>query len=146
VIEAEPEREPDPEPDEQPTVETTALEHAPRLEQDSEPAGDSVTEIVDDLLAPAETEDAIEDATVVEAEEEPPDDDTLAEAVRAELADQPDVGLEVRQGVLTLSGEVERAEAITEIERRAGGVPGIRSVSSLLHLHGTPPPAPSEHR
>jgi hypothetical protein len=138
--------------DEQPTVQHTALEHAPWLEQESEPdppaEENSVTEIVDDLLAPGESADAIQDATVVEAEleEEPPDDDALAEAARAALAGQPDIELEVRHGALMLSGEVERAEAITEIERIASEVPGIRSVSSLLHLPGTPPPAPSEHR
>jgi len=151
-VEREPEPEPEPElepaADEQPTVETTALEHAPWLE-DSEPADTgSVTEIVDDLLAPQETGNGIEDATVVEAEpeEDSPDDGALAEAARAALAGQPEVGVEVRQGVLTLSGEVERPEAIHEIERLAADVPGIRSVSSLLHLPGTPPPAPSEHR
>ena len=69
-----------------------------------------------------------------------PDDGALAEAARAALAGQPEVGVEVRQGVLTLSGEVERPEAIHEIERLAADVPGIRSVSSLLHLPGTPPP------
>ena len=66
-------------------------------------------------------------------------------AARAALSDQPEVGLEVRDGVLTLTGEVERPEAITEIERIADEVPGFRSMSGL-HLPGTPPPAPSEHR
>ena len=79
-------------------------------------------------------------------EDAPPDDEALAQAARAALADQPEVGLEVRGGMVTLTGEVERPEAITEIERIAGGVPGIRSVSSVLHLPGTPPPSPSEHR
>ncbi len=95
--------------DEQPTVQHTALEHAPWLEQESQPdppaEENSVTEIVDDLLVPGEPADAIQDATVVEAEleEEPPDDDALAEAARAALADQPDIELEVRHGALTLT-------------------------------------------
>lgn len=162
--ESEPEPPPEREPEEQPTVEDTALEQAPWLEPepDPEPEPDeeaevadpsSVTEIVDDLLAPDAADDAIEDATVVEgfADEDGPDDEALAEAVRAALSDQAGeppagVGIDVQGGSLVLSGQVERAEAIAEIERRAESVPGIRSVSSLLHLPGTPPPAASEHR
>lgn len=167
VVEAEPEPQPDPEPEpeEQPTVEDTALEQAPwlepkpeepepELEEEAEVADPaSVTEIVDDLLAPDAADDAIEDATVVEgfADEDGPDDEALADAVRAALSDQAGelpagVGIDVQDGSLVLSGQVERAEAIADIERRAESVPGIRSVSSLLHLPGTPPPAASEHR
>lgn len=167
VVEAEPEPQPDPEPEpeEQPTVEDTALEQAPwlepkpeepepELEEEAEVADPaSVTEIVDDLLAPDAADDAIEDATVVEgfADEDGPDDEALAGAVRAALSDQAGelpagVGIDVQDGSLVLSGQVERAEAIADIERRAESVPGIRSVSSLLHLPGTPPPAASEHR
>ena len=115
----------------------------------------SVTEIVDDLLAPGEEGERIEDATVVEGsadeEDSPPDDRALADAVRAALAEQPGllpgtVEVEVDQGAVRLTGEVERVEAITELERRAGEVPGIRSVKSFVHLPGTPPPAAREHR
>ena len=86
-----------------------------------------------------------------EEDEEPLDDARLAAAVRSALAEQPGllpgtVEIEVEHGAVRLTGKVERVEAITEIERRAGEVPGIRSVKSLVHLPGTPPPAASEHR
>jgi outer membrane biosynthesis protein TonB len=164
--ESEPEPEPQPEPErqpepesEQPTDEQPILEEETEYEDEDPPlvpaAGEaaSVTDIVDDLLAPGDEADRIEDATVVEGSAEeadsPPDDRALADAVRAALAEQPGllagtVEVEVEQGAARLSGEVERVEAITELERRAGEVPGIRSVRSLVHLPGTPPPARSE--
>ncbi len=64
------------EPPAQPAQETAL---APRLEEEDPPpeaapeAESSVTEIVDDLLAPGQAEDRIEDATVVE--DAPTDDD-----------------------------------------------------------------------
>ena len=156
--EPEPAREAEPE-SEQATDEQPILEEEPEYEDDEPPlvpaAGEatSVTEIVDDLLAPGDEADRIEDATVVEGSVEeanpPPDDRALEDAVRAALAEQPGllagtVEVEVEQGAVRLSGEVERVEAITELERRAGEVPGIRAVRSLVHLPGTPPPARSE--
>lgn len=115
----------------------------------------SVTEIVDDLLAPGESADLIEDATIVEGgieeDQAPAADDALAAAVRGALAEQPGllpgtVDIEVEDGAVRLSGEVERVETITELERRTGEVPGVRSVRSFLHLPGTPPPAAGEQR
>lgn len=160
VVEAEPEPVPEPEPE--PTAEEIELaprseerEEAPPHEEPEPPEAASVTEIVDDLLAPGGEGERIEDATVVEGsfeeDDPPPDDRTLAEAVRAALAEQEGllagtVEVEVEQGAARLSGEVERVEAITELERRAAEVPGIRSVKSFVHLPGTPPPASSEHR
>lgn len=82
-VEPAPEPEPLPDPvDEQPTEET-AIERAPWLESEPkapvEPEAEdaSVTEIVDDLLAPGDDTEAAEDATVVDgsAVEETPDED-----------------------------------------------------------------------
>ena len=159
--EPEPEPQPEPEPDPPPVEEAEAAPWLERAHEEKDPdeppllPATSVTEIVDDLLAPSAETERIEDATVVEGsaeeDEHPPDDAALAEAVRAALAEKPGllpgtVEVEVEKGTVRLSGEVEQVEAITELERRAAEVPGIRSVTSLVHLHGTPPPATSEHR
>lgn len=137
--------------EEEPIAEEPPVEEAPPAQASS---GASVTDIVDDLLSPPPTwGDRIEDATVVDGEAEevqdPPDDRALAEAVRGALAERPGllpgtVEIEVAGGTVHLSGEVGRAEAIGELERRAGGVPGVRGVHSLLHVPGTPPPTSAE--
>ena len=88
-----------------------ALEHAPWLEHGGTRAGPGQRH--GDRGRPARAGgagDAIEDATVVEAEaeEEPPDDDAWPKPLARHSSEQPEVGLEVRRGRLTLSGEVER--------------------------------------
>ena len=151
---AAPEPEPEPEPEETamaPWLDETGQEEAQSTPEEPQAVeASSVTEIVDDLLAPGESAGPIEDVTIVdgsaEEDEAPVDDDALAAAVRGALAEQPGllrgtVDIDVDQGTVRLSGEVERAEAIAELERRTGEVPGVRSVSSFLHLPGTPPPA-----
>jgi osmotically-inducible protein OsmY len=114
-----------------------------------------VTEIVDDLLSPSASSAPIQDATVVEgsAEEvvEPPTDDELARRVREVLAAEPgllpgNVEVDVVRARVVLRGQVERAATITDLERRAGAVAGIRGVDSRLHLPGTPPPTSSSGR
>ena len=156
VVEAEPEAREESKPPEEPKPQESEVEE-PEPEVPEEPQvveASSVTDIVDDLLAPWESAERIEDVTLVEgsalAEEATPGDEELAAAVRRALAEQPGllpgtVDIEVQRGVVHLSGQVERGEAITELERRSGEVPGVRSVRSLLHLPGTRPPAASEH-
>ena len=151
VVEAEPEAAEEPKPQESEVEEPdTEAPEEPQVVEAS-----SVTDIVDDLLAPWESAERIEDVTLVEGsgldEEATSGDEKLAAAVRRALAEQPGllpgtVDIEVQRGVVHLSGQVERGEAITELERRSGEVPGVRSVSSLLHLPGTPPPAAGGHR
>jgi BON domain len=126
-------------PESEPEPEAEPLEaHVEAVEAVSDAA--DVTSVVEDLLAVAPSEEAeIADAEVVDE----PDD--VDERVRTALAEVPglvsgSVQVESDGGTVWLRGELERAEAITEAERRAAAVSGVTEVRNLLHLPGTPPP------
>ncbi len=158
----EPELEPEPEPQseaEPATTELPGVEEAPEPEApapESAPraAEPTVTDIVDDLLAPDLVAPPIQDADVVEGTADevvrPPGDDELAQRVRAALAEAPglpgEVEVLVRRGRAVLRGEVAHPDTINALEERAGSVAGIRGVDSLLRLPGTPPPAGGRRR
>jgi BON domain len=94
-----------------------------------------VATVVEDLLTPAPGEQ----------EQAPVTDEDLARAVRAAVTGPPAapegaIEVYVTEGTVWLRGQLERPETITEAERRAAAVPGVRDVRNLLHLPGTPPP------
>ncbi|MGH2379253.1 MAG: BON domain-containing protein [Candidatus Limnocylindria bacterium] len=77
------------------------------------------------------------------AEEEPPNDATLAQKVMTELFRDPaipkgSININAENGVVQLRGQVGRPEEILEIEGRARRVTGVLDVENLLHLPGTP--------
>jgi osmotically-inducible protein OsmY len=87
---------------------------------------------------------AAHDATAKPAP--PADDNTLADRVRTEVlrrADAPKgaVDVSVVDGVVQLRGELSRLEDIERLISAAGGVPGVRGVESMLHLHGVGTPS-----
>ncbi len=79
------------------------------------------------------------------------DDASLAAKVETELfADQSipkgKINVNVEDGVVVLRGEVDAAKQRTDLVRRAGRIPGVADVTSLLHLPGEPAPAePPRH-
>jgi hypothetical protein len=75
------------------------------------------------------------------AAEPSPRERILEETVRAALVDVAPEGVgavevEVAGSMVVLRGRVDSREAIRELERAAGNVPGVESVRVLLHLPG----------
>jgi len=75
----------------------------------------------------------------------PPDDVTLARKVETEIfrpADAPKgtVNVSAVDGVVELRGHVESSDQISQLERSARRIRGVRDVRNLLHLSGTRPP------
>src|SRR3954471_19935837 len=73
------------------------------------------------------------------------DDTTLARKVetelfRAEDAPKGQVDVSVAGGVVTLRGELEREDLISDLVERARSIQGVLGVESLLHTPGTPAP------
>jgi osmotically-inducible protein OsmY len=69
----------------------------------------------------------------------------LAAKVESEIfrdADAPkgDVSVNVEDGMVYLRGQVDSPEAITQLERAAREVEGVRGVENLLHGPGEPAP------
>jgi hypothetical protein len=167
---AEPAPEPEPELDVTTELQAISREAEPEVVEPSAEAGADVTAVVDDLLdaGPLRADEQIRDAEVVEDDEpeaarQPPvaaapsasvrrlTDSDIAAKVVAAVSEHPSVapgsiGVEVSRGTVYLRGEIERFETITEVGRSAAGVGGVRSVQNLLHLPGTPAPAPTEFR
>jgi hypothetical protein len=138
---------PPPEPPavvEQETVEWTAAEMEEAVGEVVDPEVEDhdradVTAVVDDLLGLHEG--AVVDAEVVPA----PDDTAVAEAVRVALAEEPGllsspIDIEVEAGYVTLRGELDRAEGIAAVQRKAFAVDGVRGVESHLQLARTAAP------
>lgn len=162
LVAVEPEEAPqEPEPDE-PEPRDDDTRELPAVEADAalEPAAGELVEpppeqreaadviaVVDDLLAGGRPrEGALADADVV-GEDSRLDDAGLAEAVRVALAEEPGllsapIDIEVRAGLVTLRGELDRPEVIAAIERQARAVEGVRGLQSRLHLSGNRPPDP----
>ncbi|MEX2193783.1 MAG: BON domain-containing protein [Thermoleophilaceae bacterium] len=68
----------------------------------------------------------------------PADDHALADRVRTELfrpADSPkgQMNVDAVDGVVSLRGQVERVEEVTEIEAQVRSIPGVRDVENHLH-------------
>jgi osmotically-inducible protein OsmY len=71
------------------------------------------------------------------------DDVTLARKVETEIFRDPEVpkgqiNVNAANGVVSLRGEVQRAEMIDELVERARNVQGVRDVENLLHLPDAP--------
>jgi hypothetical protein len=85
-------------------------------------------------------------ATHLKEEEKPqPDDVTLARKVETEIfrgADVPkgNVNVNAEDGVVYLRGEVDSSDLISDLEKAARKVQGVREVANLLHTPGTPAP------
>jgi hypothetical protein len=81
----------------------------------------------------------------------PPDDVTLARKVETEIFRPPDapkstVNVSAVSGVVELRGHVDSPEQVTQLERMARRVHGVRDVRNLLHLSGTPAPTDAGDR
>jgi len=81
----------------------------------------------------------------VSSQEPPADDITLARKVETEIfrpADAPkgSVNVQAVDGIVELRGQVDDAQAIEEIVRKAEGIPGVRGVENLMHTPGTEAP------
>lgn len=66
-----------------------------------------------------------------------PSDDEIYDQVRRKLANDPDVkggalGVEVKEGVVTLTGAVEKEKAREKAERLTKKVKGVKSVVNQL--------------
>lgn len=77
------------------------------------------------------------------AQDEPPNDATLAQKVMTELfRDQRipkgRINVNAENGVVQLRGQVEHPEEILELEGRVRRIPGVLDVENLLHLPGAP--------
>jgi len=86
-------------------------------------------------------------ATHLKEEAKPqPDDATLAHKVETEIfrgaeAPKGKVNVNAEAGVVFLRGEVDDESMIRDLERAARKVQGVREVTNLLHVSGTPAPA-----
>lgn len=74
-----------------------------------------------------------------------PDDVTLVHKVESELFGDHEIpkgrlNVNAEEGLVTIRGSVERPGQISEIERKARRVDGVRGVRNLLHMPGTPAP------
>ncbi len=74
----------------------------------------------------------------------PEDDVTLAHEVKAALARLPfatqDVTVEAIEGAVTLRGQLTSSDEVDDTVRAVQSVPGVREVTSLLHLPAQPAP------
>lgn len=74
----------------------------------------------------------------------PEDDIDISQAIHAALTHLEirtnDVKVDVVDGVATLRGQVDTADDINEVRRRAATVTGVVEVHSFLHTPGTPAP------
>ena len=74
----------------------------------------------------------------------PQDDVTLANEVKAALARLPfatqDVTVEAVEGAVTLRGQLTSSDEVEDTVRAVQSVPGVREVTSLLHLPAQPAP------
>lgn len=73
-------------------------------------------------------------------------DATITSAVRARLAGDPElspyrIGVSARDGVVTLTGRVEREAQRERAERLAGGIEGVKEVRNLIRVGGRGAPA-----
>jgi len=73
------------------------------------------------------------------------DDVTLAHKVETVLFRDAQVpkgrlNIDACEGVVTLRGTIDETELIEHIVERVRRIQGVRSVESLLHTPGTPPP------
>ena len=138
------EPEPQPTADDQPTVELKAVRFSREPPQLPGPQRVTITEVVDDLLAPAASSEVV-DAGVVEQQPAPPaspQDARLAQSVRDELAAHPGllpgtVEIEVVGGMVQLHGWVARLDVAGEIEGVVTRVRGVQGVQSFLRLYGS---------
>jgi hypothetical protein len=139
--------EPEPEPtaDDQPTVELRAVRFSREPPQLPGPQRVTITEVVDDLLAPAASSEEVVDASVVDQPATPapsPQDARLVESVRDALAAHPGllpgtVEIEVVGGMVRLHGWVPGLDVAGQIERVVTAVHGVQGVQSFLRLHGS---------
>jgi|SRR5215218_7694065 len=89
---------------------------------------------------------AAQRATHPRAAQSPPGDDvTLARKVETEIfrpAESPKGSINVNavDGVVFLRGVARTPEEISQLESEVRGIPGVRDVTNLLHLPGTPAP------
>jgi hypothetical protein len=79
---------------------------------------------------------------------EPPDDAALAHKVESVVSRDPrfrfpkgQVSVNAERGAVSLRGQVDRPELISDLEEAVWKVPDVRAVENLLHEPGTPPPA-----
>jgi osmotically-inducible protein OsmY len=80
-----------------------------------------------------------------EEPKEQPDDVTLARKVETEIFRDGDVpkgkiNVNAEDGVVYLRGEVGSADLISDLEKAARKVQGVREVANLLHVPGEPTP------
>lgn len=73
------------------------------------------------------------------------DDRTFLDHVETELLGHPDVpkgriNVDVEKGVVVLRGQLDSPDQIALVERRVRAIPGVRGVTSFLHVAGTPAP------
>lgn len=73
-------------------------------------------------------------------------DATITSAVRARLAGDPElspyrIGVSARDGVVTLTGRVEREAQRERVERLAGDIEGVKEVRNLIRVGGRGAPA-----
>jgi hyperosmotically inducible periplasmic protein len=77
---------------------------------------------------------------------EPPDDDkTLVDKIKSEVLGKTeyvgsDVVVDAVNGVVTLRGQLERAEKIDDLAAAVAAVPGVSRVENFLHPPDTPAP------
>jgi BON domain len=74
-----------------------------------------------------------------------PDDVTLAHTVQSEVFRDPRIPkdritLSAQDGCIVLRGQVDRLDQIRDVEQKVRRVHGVREVTNLLHLRGTPAP------
>lgn len=74
-----------------------------------------------------------------------PDDNTLRDRVESELFRDPKIpkghiNLSVVEGVVELRGELQSQDEIDGLIQQVKKIDGVRSVTSYLHLPGTPAP------
>jgi osmotically-inducible protein OsmY len=81
-------------------------------------------------------------------DEKPENDQTLIAKVRSEVLGGRwgayTINVDASDGVVTLRGQVDRDEQVSELEEDVAGVTGVEEVRNFLHIPGVPAPnAPS---
>jgi osmotically-inducible protein OsmY len=82
----------------------------------------------------------------VRAEDDPnPQDEEIRDRVDSEILGYPDVpkgalNINVEGGIVVIRGQVPSQETIDNIVLLVRSIPGVRDVTSYMHLPGTPAP------